>query len=62
MSTRKQPKNIKGLGKRASMGRVKFEVYGNGIIEKKVGSSGTAGKVYLPPEWVGHQVRVVRLN
>ncbi len=41
---------------------VKFEVYGEEMIEKKVKSSGNSGRVYLPPNWVGHQVKIIRID
>lgn len=40
----------------------KFEVYGSEMIEKKVRSSGNSGRVYLPPEWVGKTVKIIRIN
>jgi len=43
-------------------GRVKFEVYGEEMIEKEVKLSGNSGRVYLPPDWVGHQVKIIRIN
>lgn len=42
--------------------RVKFEVYGEEMIEKMVKSSGNSGRVYLPPNWVGHQVKIIRID
>ena len=42
--------------------RVKFEVYGEEMIEKVVKSSGNSGRVYLPPNWVGHQVKIIRID
>jgi len=42
--------------------KVKFEVYGEEMIEKMVKSSGNSGRVYLPPNWVGHQVKIVRID
>jgi putative transposon-encoded protein len=48
---RKLPKN-----------KVKFEIYGEEMIEKKVKSSGNSGRVYLPPNWVGHQVKIIRID
>jgi len=42
--------------------RVKFEVYGEEMIEKKVKSSGNSGRVYLPPNWVGHNVKIIRID
>lgn len=42
--------------------KVKFEVYGIEIIEKNVKASGNSGRVYLPPNWVGKNVKVVRVD
>ncbi|MFH1982880.1 MAG: DUF2080 family transposase-associated protein [Pseudomonadota bacterium] len=42
--------------------RVKFEVYGEEMLEKKVKSSGNSGRVYLPPNWVGHNVKIIRID
>jgi putative transposon-encoded protein len=43
-------------------GKVKFEVYGEEMLEKKVSLSGNSGRIYLPPDWVGHQVKIIRIN
>ena len=43
-------------------GNVKFEVYGEEMIEKKVKLSGNSGRVYLPPDWVGHLVKIIRID
>ncbi len=45
-----------------SNNKVKFEIYGEEMIEKKVKSSGNSGRVYLPPNWVGHQVKIIRID
>ena len=45
-----------------NQGRVKFEVYGEEMIEKEVKLSGNSGRVYLPPDWVGHQVKIIRID
>lgn len=42
--------------------RVKFEIYGEEMIEKIVKSSGNSGRVYLPPNWVGHNVKIIRID
>jgi putative transposon-encoded protein len=42
--------------------KVKFEIYGEEMIEKIVKSSGNSGRVYLPPNWVGHNVKIVRID
>jgi putative transposon-encoded protein len=44
-----------------SKNKVKFEIYGEEMIEKRVKSSGNSGRVYLPPNWVGHKVKIVRI-
>lgn len=43
-------------------GRVKFEVYGEEMIEKMVKLSGNSGRVYLPPDWVGRHVKIIRID
>lgn len=43
-------------------GKVKFEVYGEEMIEKKVRLSGNSGRVYLPPDWVDHHVKIIRVD
>jgi hypothetical protein len=42
--------------------KVKFEVYGEEMIDKEVKFSGNSGRVYLPPEWVGKNIKVIRTN
>jgi putative transposon-encoded protein len=41
--------------------KVKFEIYGEEMIEKRVKLSGNSGRVYLPPNWVGHKVKIIRI-
>lgn len=41
---------------------VKFEVYGQEMIEKEVKPSGNSGRVYLPPDWVGKHVKIIRMD
>ncbi|MBU4275169.1 MAG: DUF2080 family transposase-associated protein [Proteobacteria bacterium] len=43
-------------------GKTKFEGYGEEMIEKTVKQSGNSGRVYLPPEWVGKNVKIIRIN
>lgn len=40
----------------------KFEVFGEEMIEKEVKLSGNSGRVYLPPEWVGKRVKIIRID
>lgn len=46
----------------ASLSRVKFEIYGEEMIEKRVKASGNSGRVYLPPDWVGRKVKIIRID
>jgi putative transposon-encoded protein len=41
--------------------RSKFEVWGEEMIEKEVKLSGNSGRVYLPPEWIGRHVKIIRI-
>ena len=43
-----------------SPSKVKFEIYGEELIEKTVSASGNSGRIYLPPEWIGTKVKVVK--
>ena len=43
-------------------GLVRIEVYGEEMIEKVVKQSGNSGRVYLPPNWVGCRVKIIRLG
>ena len=45
-----------------SEAKVKFEVYGEEMIEKRVRLSGNSGRVYLPPDWVDHHVKIIRID
>jgi putative transposon-encoded protein len=42
--------------------RVKFEIYGEEMIQKKVKPSGASGRVYLPPDWVDRNVKIIRID
>jgi putative transposon-encoded protein len=42
--------------------KTKFEVYGEEMIQKEVKQSGNSGRVYLPPEWVGKHVKIIRIE
>jgi putative transposon-encoded protein len=49
-----------GYEEHYSRRKVKFEIYGEQMIEKIVNLSGNSGRVYLPPEWIGTKVKVVK--
>jgi putative transposon-encoded protein len=55
-------KSPSGEEERPARHKVKFEVYGEEMLEKEVKCSGNSGRVYLPPEWVGKQIKVIRTN
>lgn len=42
--------------------KVKFEVYGEEMMEKIVKLSGNSGRIYLPPDWVGHRVKIIKID
>jgi putative transposon-encoded protein len=42
--------------------KVKFEVFGEEMLEKEVKLSGNSGRIYLPPEWVGKHVKIIRTD
>ncbi|UCD82990.1 MAG: DUF2080 family transposase-associated protein [Desulfobacterales bacterium] len=42
--------------------KVKFRVFGEEMIEKEVKPSGNTGRVYLPPDWVGKHVKIIRID
>jgi hypothetical protein len=42
--------------------KVRFEVFGEEILVRKVKISGKSGRAYMPPEWVGKQVKIIRID
>ena len=62
MSTGKKSKKNQTSEPEAMKSKVKFEIYGEEMIEKKVKLSGNSGRVYLPPNWVGHNVKIIRID
>jgi putative transposon-encoded protein len=49
-------------GTQPARGSVKFEVHGTEVLEKQVKQSGNSGRIYLPPNWVGKRVKIIRLD
>jgi putative transposon-encoded protein len=47
---------------RNGQGQGEVEAYGEEMIEKKVSMSGNSGRIYLPPDWVGHHVKIIRVD
>lgn len=62
MDNEKRDKKDKTPSVEVPQGNVKFEVYGEEMIEKTVKLSGNSGRVYLPPDWVGHLVKIIRID
>lgn len=62
MTSEKKSRNHNNLPQESSKGKVKFEVYGEEMVEKVVKLSGNSGRVYLPPDWVGCRVKIVRVE
>lgn len=42
--------------------KVRFEIIGEEMVEKTVKLSGNSGRAYLPPLWLGHKVKIVRID
>jgi len=42
--------------------KVKFEIFGEEMLAKEVKLSGNSGRIYLPPDWVGKHVKIIRLD
>ncbi len=62
MIQRKEPDPELLLSSMNVRNKSKFEVYGEEMIEKEVKQSGNSGRVYLPPEWVGKHVKIIRIE
>lgn len=57
-----QELDAQGEDTRPVLPRSKFEVWGEEMIEKEVRQSGNSGRVYLPPEWIGRHVKIIRID
>jgi hypothetical protein len=42
--------------------KAKFGVFGEEMIEKEVKPAGNSGRVYLPMDWVGKLVKIIRID
>ena len=62
MSDDNQKNRPKSADDDQSLIKAKFEVYGEEMIEKVVKLSGNSGRVYLPPDWVGKLVKIIRVD
>ena len=50
------------LNSEKDVGRSKFIVYGEEMLERVVKLSGNSGRIYLPPNWVGCRVKIIRVK
>jgi hypothetical protein len=41
---------------------VRFELFGIEMVEKEVRASGNSGRIYLPPDWIGCKVKIVKID
>jgi putative transposon-encoded protein len=57
-----QDPDLRSEDSRSALPRSKFEVWGEEMIEKEVRQSGNSGRVYLPPEWIGRHVKIIRID
>jgi hypothetical protein len=48
--------------KPATSPKTEFRVLGEEMLEKEVKTSGKTGRVYLPGDWVGSLVKIIRMN
>lgn len=62
MPNEKEPKSRENAKPEQETGKVRFEVYGEEMMEKIVKLSGNSGRVYLPPDWVGCRVKIIRIE
>ncbi len=62
MANGKNIKNVQDMTGERQRGKVKLEVYGEEMVEKAVKLSGNSGRVYLPPDWVGCRVKIIRID
>lgn len=63
MSKSKKNEENKTPAEPRPSGKVKFKVYGEEMIDKKVSHSGSSsGRVYLPPDWVDRHVKIIKVD
>lgn len=39
-----------------------FKVYGFEMLDREVKQSGNTGRVYLPRDWIGARVKIIRVS
>jgi hypothetical protein len=65
-STLKREVEVEGVSRKpedfGKSPKAKFRVFGEEMIEKEVKPSGNTGRVYLPLDWVGKSVKIIRID
>jgi putative transposon-encoded protein len=66
MAAPKIEKGMKEIGKKTAnrdkYRKAKFGLFGVEMIEKEVRPKGNSGRIYLPANWVGKIVKIVRVD
>jgi putative transposon-encoded protein len=62
MSITKKSKAEQKLTAKPGSDKIKFEVYGEEMVEKVVKLSGNSGRIYLPAEWLGCRAKIIRID
>ena len=66
MAAQKKKTGLKETGMESqdsrNINKTKFEVFGEEMIEKEVKPSGNSGRVYLPLDWVGMHIKIIRID
>ena len=66
MAAQKKETGLKEIGMELqdsrNISKTKFEVFGEEMIEKEVKPSGNSGRVYLPLDWVGMHIKIIRID
>lgn len=50
------------MGRKKRAEKDLFQVWGYELIIKKVTNAQTTGKVYVPKDWIGKKVKIVRME
>jgi putative transposon-encoded protein len=59
MNASETHRNLEGPGK---ANKAKISFFGEEMLEKEVRPRGNTGRVYLPPDWVGKTVKIIRID
>jgi hypothetical protein len=62
----KTDKNLEQINRKpkpsGKLPKAKFGFFGEEMIEKEVKPAGNSGRVYLPLDWVGKHVKIIRID